>query len=432
MVAYRSALIVAFLAVLMPAGLAAAGQNDAFKKLLADAEAGSVDAMYSLGLAYERAQPPDLMKATGWFLNAAERGHLSAMLRAGNAYEDGDGVLRSPETAFQWYEKAAQNNVVDAMVQLAAAYENGAGVPADSARAVEWFRRAANLNSSLAMFNLGIAYENGRGIGKNEGEAIEWYEKAAKAGSARAMFRLGLYYATGQHVGKDIEKALTWWQSAAKAGDAAAMANLGSIFLFGNGVPADPKQALDWSSKGAERQNATAMFNLGQIYSRGMGVTADPVTGFMWFDLAARNGRGEIATQAERSRNDLRTRMVPAQIQAAETRSLAWAPTPVKPTAGMRNPVPLSTTLGYPTYMRIGGKVVVEFIVDIDGRVRAAKIVETSYKLSDEKGLLRAIERLRYRPARTEAGSVPATMTVSFSCPQNSKGPCSFNHVKSP
>jgi protein TonB len=62
---------------------------------------------------------------------------------------------------------------------------------------------------------------------------------------------------------------------------------------------------------------------------------------------------------------------------------------------------------------RVTGRVVVELIVDEDGRVRAnsARVVETTHPAFAE-ATLRAVERFRFRPAKMAGVPVPVRVTI--------------------
>ncbi|HEX6041421.1 energy transducer TonB, partial [Longimicrobium sp.] len=70
----------------------------------------------------------------------------------------------------------------------------------------------------------------------------------------------------------------------------------------------------------------------------------------------------------------------------------------------------------YPSIMRdsrVAGRVVVEVIVDENGRVRqgSARIVETTHPAFGE-ATLQAVERFRFRPARMGGTAVPVRVTI--------------------
>jgi protein TonB len=70
----------------------------------------------------------------------------------------------------------------------------------------------------------------------------------------------------------------------------------------------------------------------------------------------------------------------------------------------------------YPSIMRdsrVAGRVVVELIVDVDGRVRpnSATVVEATHPAFGE-ATLRAVERFRFRPAKMGGVPVPVRVTI--------------------
>ena len=70
----------------------------------------------------------------------------------------------------------------------------------------------------------------------------------------------------------------------------------------------------------------------------------------------------------------------------------------------------------YPSVLRDGrvaGRVVVELIVEADGRVRpnSAQVVEATHPAFGE-ATLRAVERFRFRPAKMGGVPVPVRVTI--------------------
>ena len=79
-------------------------------------------------------------------------------------------------------------------------------------------------------------------------------------------------------------------------------------------------QAVKWYRKSAQQGNGMALNNLGVMYHRGEGISMDFVLAHKWYTLAATFG----IEQSARNRNDIATRMTPAQIQEALKLSKEW------------------------------------------------------------------------------------------------------------
>ena len=74
---------------------------------------------------------------------AAEAGSLKAMWIMGLAYAHGRGVEQNYEEAFRWYLKAAEAGHAPSQANLACLYARGDGVEKDMSKAEEWVRKSA-------------------------------------------------------------------------------------------------------------------------------------------------------------------------------------------------------------------------------------------------------------------------------------------------
>ena len=142
-------------------------------KLERAANAGSLDAMYTLGLlAYGEG---DVAGARTWWEPVAAGGYPDAMYNLGNLAK-GEGDVAG---ARDWWEQAAAGGYSDAMYNLGfLAKDEG-----DTAGARDWYEQAAAAGNSDAMYNLG-------NLAKGEGDvagARDWYEQAAAEGDLNAL-----------------------------------------------------------------------------------------------------------------------------------------------------------------------------------------------------------------------------------------------------
>jgi TPR repeat protein len=160
-----------------------------FPAALKLADAGNANAMYRVGLAYEKGEgvEKDYEAAAAWYEEAANLGHGAAMGRLGNLYEEGDGVEKDYQTAMEWLMAGAAAGDPFSMNGVGRFYDIGKGVTQDFHKAAEWYEKAAAVGYAAAMRNLAILYENGQGVKQDKNKAIEWYTKAAKAGNADAV-----------------------------------------------------------------------------------------------------------------------------------------------------------------------------------------------------------------------------------------------------
>jgi TPR repeat protein len=76
---------------------------------------------------------------------------------------------------------------------MAKRYENGDGVKKDFNKAFDLYRKAAEAGNADAQYNLGTCYYNGIGTEKNIETGMEWINKAAAQGHALAKTRQETY-----------------------------------------------------------------------------------------------------------------------------------------------------------------------------------------------------------------------------------------------
>lgn len=263
------------------------------KAAVQDCDAG---AMNCLGNQYYNGNDvveKDFEKAFDWFKRGAEAGSREAMESLGIAYLNGTGTIPDVEEAERWLIKAAENGNVSAMNKLAVVYVDGDFGGKNVAKAIEWWVKAAeheNGGDSYAMVNLGRTYRDGaEGVEKNPDKALEWFIRAADAGNKYAASELGAGYYNGTFGNPDMKLALKWWQKAAKLGDATAMKDIGIMYRDGEVGEVDIGKAIDWFKRAAncEDPNAYAMCNLGEMYLEGNGLEKDVKEAEKWYFKAA-------------------------------------------------------------------------------------------------------------------------------------------------
>lgn len=155
------------------------------------------------------------------------------------------------------------------------------------------FRLQAEQGDTGAQFRLGDIYYEGRGVPQDEVEAVCWFRRAAQQGHAEAQFMLGVAYDEGRGVPQDNVEAVRWWHRAAEQGDSAAQ------------------------------------YNLGLRYAQGRGVQQDYVQAHKWFNLAAPrfpSFRREWRDKAVQFREEVASKMTPAQIAEAQRLARKWKP----------------------------------------------------------------------------------------------------------
>ena len=229
----------------------------------------------------------------------AEAGSTEAMVKLGDMYRDGDGVEADMETAGSWYEKAGDAGDGNAYQWLGNMYYNASGDQKDYGRAFEAYTKSADAGVPDGMGMLGLFYGNGYGVEQDTAKAAQWYEKAADAGCAWAMKNLCFLYMYTLH---DDEKAEKYLLKAAETGDSGLMATLGDFYSdFEGRGRRDYAKAVEWYTKSAEAEDPSAYgtFQLGEAYNYGYGVQKDYEKAFELFNRAvelwqAQNSTDEI------------------------------------------------------------------------------------------------------------------------------------------
>jgi TPR repeat protein len=293
-------------------------------KWLKEAESGSPEAQYQLGLIYLQSKriPGHAAKGAEWLERAATQGHARAQFRLGRLYARGEGVPADPAKAAHWYQKAAAQGDADAQFDLAELYARGEGVPLDAAKALEWYEKAAGQGHGKAQEVLGWLYAEGKVVPKSVVEAVNWYEKAAAQGNADAQFDLAELYARGEGVPADSAKAVELYQKAGAQGHLEAQKRLAEIYYLRGSVPGDAAKAVEWAERAAAQGDAKAQFLLGLMYLNGEGTERDPVLAYAWCRLAAAHG-GERQKQAS---EELRAMLTTSEVAEGKRLASAWAP----------------------------------------------------------------------------------------------------------
>ncbi|MBN8476124.1 tetratricopeptide repeat-containing serine protease family protein [Sulfuritalea sp.] len=254
----------------------------------------------------------------------AEAGNVEAQFTLGMMYRDGfqydkDGKSLNDEGA-EWLKKAANQGHAKAQFNLGVAYSLGKGVTKDTVKAVEWYQKAAAQGNTSAQVELGWMHFKGESIPRDDAKAAEWFSKAAAEGVADAQFALGLIYATGSGKTQDAVKGIEWYQKAAAQGHAGAQYMLGEMYATGVGVPKDGAKAVEWWQKAAAQGLVLAQYNLGVSYADGDGVAKDIILGYAWLNIAAVGGNPD----ALKGRGIAESRLSGNQLAEAQRISSNW------------------------------------------------------------------------------------------------------------
>lgn len=171
------------------------------------AEKDCPEAHYNLACCYEfeRGLEKNEDQANQHYKRAALLGHVRAQVRMAELYEKSD-TWTDKEVAFYWYNKAKDHSA-DAMFKIGQAYECGNGVQKSEETAAHYYELAAEQGNSDSMLSLGNLLRRGCGVATDRQRALELYQQAAEKGNPQALLTLGRWYKDDDLV-KDLNKAL--------------------------------------------------------------------------------------------------------------------------------------------------------------------------------------------------------------------------------
>lgn len=261
-------------------------KKDAAKALdyyMKAATRGEVEAKIFLAPKFESgdgvAKSPET--AFAYYLEGAQAGDALCQKKAADFYYTNNNKDTEAYRAFFWYKKASDAGFVGALHGLGKCYENGVGIERNYDKAFEYYKEyASSTGDGLAFFELARCYEEGIGTAIFPIEAFKNYQKAAELKCSKAYAPLGECFDKGIGVEADEVKAAEYFKMAADAGDDRGVYNLAIYLYYGKGkIPSDPKQAVKTLEEHAEG-NRDAMVHLIEFYSDG--ITADRRKAEFW------------------------------------------------------------------------------------------------------------------------------------------------------
>ena len=176
----------------------------AYQYFLRSAQKGNEEAMYSLGVMYEKGEygDPDYRKAREWFEKAAAQGHTKAQQRVHNLQAMNQEALDLYESALLDIKRFERNSalkklkqahemgLIEATVKLGDMYAQGLGTRNRSGsnitEAKRYYEYAARHDHPHAMYLYAFLLENS-GDSRELRSAHDWYLKAAEYGDSTAL-----------------------------------------------------------------------------------------------------------------------------------------------------------------------------------------------------------------------------------------------------
>ncbi len=262
----------------------------------------------------------------------------SEFLRRARAYENGYGVEKSMERAFDYYELAAHDDPRNpiafdylkkcaedgnpyAEYFLGIYYFNPNKGEMDNNLAFFWFKKSADKNFPKAIWATAHCYDRGIGVEKdmvkafisiNLAEVLMKVERNSSLGSIydeelslRALFfsswRSMLIFGGSRESKKEFNSRYKETLKRANSGDVDAQAKLGCEYFEGYFLYRNFRKALSWWLKAANNKSAasakippanyaSSQYAVGLCYLLGLGTEKDEKIAFNYFLKAAENG----------------------------------------------------------------------------------------------------------------------------------------------
>jgi TPR repeat protein len=126
----------------------------------------------------------------------------------------------------------------------------------------------------------------------------------------------------------DYATAARLLQSPAESGAPRAQAVLCFMYTYGRGVPQNYREAASWCLRAANQGNSESQYMLGLLYNKGHGVPENFVEAHKWLNLAATRASGPKREFSYRIRDNVASKMSPAQLAKAQALAVAWRPVP--------------------------------------------------------------------------------------------------------
>ncbi|MCX6954756.1 MAG: TonB family protein [Verrucomicrobia bacterium] len=376
---------------------------DELARLQREATAGSVDAQLELALAYDAgtAGKRDQVEAAQWYERAAAQNVGVAHLRLGMLQEAGTGLQQDYVAARVHYEKAVAAGVPEANLRLGILYLEGWGAARDPALAVATIEKAAEAGYRPAQSVLSDMYAGGVGVKRDPVKAVAWAERMARQKDPEGEIRLGVLALGVQGLKEDRQLAREWFQLSAQQEYSDGMLAMAATFLRPDRTPEDAKLGVRWLELAVDNGNSAAAFYLGAQLAFAAGNPPDQATEVRIRELLEQSARAgessadevlELAkdgsTWQEAFRHVLTVPYERRYVQRAQTSGVPLA------TGRAGDSMPVVVKIVRPIYPRAlrlthtTGEVLVDFVVDVTGRVRNPFVVRSAHEAFSDHALV--------------------------------------------
>lgn len=184
-------------------------QTDDIKELMKLVNIGNKDAMKELAYKYEHGDgiEKNIEKAYKIYNELANNyNDFQSKLNICYMYYFGNDYIKQDfHVAFKKFNEIKNQDINgDILYYLGYMFDNGLGINKDEEIAFEYYKKSAKKGFTFAEYSLGQAFLQGRGIKANDAEAIYWLTKATEKEDYMAQYVLGSLYYEGTENGINV------------------------------------------------------------------------------------------------------------------------------------------------------------------------------------------------------------------------------------
>jgi|688.fasta_scaffold47134_5 TPR repeat protein len=185
---------------------------------------------------------PDL--ALKLFEKSAKRGNCNAMFQAGLQYKLGIGCTqKNPTKSFDYFHQAAEKGHLGALVTLGNTYMSDERDEKTKMTGWSYLKKASDLGCPEAMYIIASRLEVGLGVSLDQQEAIRYYQMAADKWHLKAICEIGNRFLRGNGLKVDHQKAAHYFQMGSILNDSFSQSELSNLYEHGIGVVQDLAKA---------------------------------------------------------------------------------------------------------------------------------------------------------------------------------------------
>lgn len=234
------------------------------------ADKGSDKAMFHLAIMQRDGivdGTPNIEEYVQWMTKAADAGNIDACYSLGLYYFSIRPAKNADTLTFKYLQKAVEGGNADALIDLSNCYQWGIGTKVSNDKAEAYLLKALELGVDGSKFNLGCFYAAQKDREKYKKGVALLRSGADEDDDVSCQTILGTVYLYGDgHIEPDVDKAMQYLTKAAKGGDSQAQVQLGEMYLTGTAVSKDLKIAEMLLLSALEQQNADACDKLARLY----------------------------------------------------------------------------------------------------------------------------------------------------------------------